>query len=54
VRGETLLTWDVLPQLADQVRVRLESEGWSVSLDVADGPRRRGLPRVERNANRSS
>jgi hypothetical protein len=48
MRGETLLTWDVHPEVAPQIRTRLEAEGWSVSLDAGDGPRRRRLPRVER------
>ncbi len=50
VKDMDVLTWDVPPERANELRAHLEAHGWRVSIDDGDGPRRRCLPRVERLA----
>jgi hypothetical protein len=42
-----VLSWDTHPVVAESLKLRLESEGWQVSISTA-GPRRRILPRIDR------
>jgi hypothetical protein len=41
-----LFSWDVAATLAVSLRDYFESEGWEVTITVAEGPRRRQFPRI--------
>ena len=41
-----VFSWDVSATLAASLRDYFESEGWEVTIAVAEGPRRRHFPRV--------
>lgn len=43
-----VFSWDVTATLAASLRDYFESEGWEVTIAVAEGPRRRHFPRVFR------
>jgi hypothetical protein len=45
-KGDQVFSWDVAATLAASLRDYFESEGWEVSIAIAEGPRRRQFPRV--------
>jgi hypothetical protein len=45
-KGDQVFSWDVAPTLAASLRDYFESEGWVVTIAIAEGPRRRHFPRV--------
>jgi len=49
-KGDQVFSWDVTATLATSLKTYFESEGWSVTLSVGEGPRRRHFPRVSRDA----
>jgi hypothetical protein len=47
-KDDLVFSWDVTATLAASLRDYFESEGWKVTIAVAEGPRRRHFPRVFR------
>ena len=45
-KDDQVFSWDVAAALAASLRDYFESEGWEVTIAVAEGPRRRRFPRV--------
>ncbi len=41
-----MFSWDVAATLAASLRDFFESDGWEVTIAIAEGPRRRHFPRV--------
>jgi hypothetical protein len=51
-KDDQVFSWDVSATLAASLRDFFESEGWEVTIAIAEGPRRRHFPRVSRRPNR--
>ena len=51
-KDDLVFSWDVTATLAASLRDYFESEGWEVTIAVAEGPLRRHFPRVFRRPNR--
>ena len=45
-KDDQVFSWDVAATLAASLRDYFESEGWEVTIAIAEGPRRRHFPRV--------
>jgi hypothetical protein len=45
-KDDQVFSWDVAATLAASLRDYFESEGWEVTIAIAEGPRRRRFPRV--------
>jgi hypothetical protein len=45
-KDDRVFSWDVAAPLATSLRDYFESEGWEVTIAIAEGPRRRRFPRV--------
>jgi hypothetical protein len=45
-KDDQVFSWDVAAALAASLRDYFESEGWEVTIAIAEGPRRRNFPRI--------
>lgn len=45
-KDDRVFSWDVAATLAASLRDFFESDGWEVTIAIAEGPRRRHFPRV--------
>jgi hypothetical protein len=45
-KDDQVFSWDVVAMQAASLRDYFESEGWKVTIAIADGPRRRYFPRL--------
>jgi hypothetical protein len=45
-KDDQVFSWDVAATLATSLQEHFESEGWEVTIAIADGPRRRHFPRI--------